>query len=147
MPQTKEWIRFGEWQKVHGDHCLLIAPNSHVFSKIDLNIIGDMIYLSLFNRSIVVLNSAQAAIELLDKRSSIYSDRPHMVMAGELTGWGRSLVLSPYNEQFRQTRRLFHSVLGPRPAQLFWKLEEQECGRFLGRLLDTPDQFLSHIRQ
>ncbi|KAF8510041.1 cytochrome P450 [Gautieria morchelliformis] len=124
MPQTKEWIKFAEWQKVH----------------------GDMIYLSIFNRSIVVLNSAQAAIELLDKRSSIYSDRPRMVMAGELTGWGRSLVLSPYSERFRQTRRLFRNVLGPLPAQLFWNLEEKECGRFLGRLLDTPDQFLSHIR-
>ncbi|KAF8514282.1 cytochrome P450 [Gautieria morchelliformis] len=124
MPQTKEWIKFAEWQKVH----------------------GDMIYLSVFNRSIVVLNSAQAAIELLGKRSSIYSDRPRLMMAGDLIGWDRSLALIPYSERFRQTRRLFHSVIGPRPAQIFWKLQEKECGRFLCSLLDTPDQFLSHIQ-
>lgn len=37
--------------------------------------IGDIIYLDLLGHDIVVLNSPQVALELLDKRSSIYSDR------------------------------------------------------------------------
>ena len=37
---------------------------------------GDVIYLNLMGKSLVVLNSEEAARELLDKRSAIYSDRP-----------------------------------------------------------------------
>jgi hypothetical protein len=37
---------------------------------------GDIIYLHALGKSFVVLNSAQAATDLLDKRSSNYSDRP-----------------------------------------------------------------------
>lgn len=32
----------------------------------------------------IILNSREAAIELLEKRSTSYSDRPKLVMAGEL---------------------------------------------------------------
>ena len=42
--------------------------------------IGDVIYFNALGRSIVVLNSAEAAVDLLEKRSSIYSDRPPFVM-------------------------------------------------------------------
>jgi hypothetical protein len=45
---------------------------------------GEMVYLSIFGRNIVILNSAKAAVDLLHKRSSIYSDRPYMAMGGEL---------------------------------------------------------------
>ena len=41
---------------------------------------GDVIYFRALGRSIVVLNSVQAAVDLLDKRSSIYSDRPAFTM-------------------------------------------------------------------
>jgi hypothetical protein len=41
---------------------------------------GDVIYFNALGRSIIVLNSAEAAIDLLEKRSSIYSDRPPFVM-------------------------------------------------------------------
>jgi hypothetical protein len=39
-----------------------------------------VIYFGAFGRSIVVLNSVEAAVDLLEKRSSIYSDRPRFVM-------------------------------------------------------------------
>lgn len=38
--------------------------------------LGDIIYVRLFDTDIIVLNSASIAMELLDKRSRIYSDRP-----------------------------------------------------------------------
>jgi hypothetical protein len=42
--------------------------------------VGDVIFFKALGRSIVVLNSVQAAVDLLDKRSAIYSDRPRFVM-------------------------------------------------------------------
>jgi hypothetical protein len=45
---------------------------------------SDVIYFRVLGSDTVVLNSREAAVELLDQRSGIYSDRPRMVMAGEL---------------------------------------------------------------
>jgi hypothetical protein len=45
---------------------------------------------------------------LADKKSSVYSDRPTMVMGTELVGWGRALALVPYGERLRSLRRLLH---------------------------------------
>jgi hypothetical protein len=46
---------------------------------------GDVIYLNALGKQVVVLNSAQAAVDLLDKRSSNYSDRPRFVMFVEMS--------------------------------------------------------------
>lgn len=45
---------------------------------------GDVIYLNALGQSIVVLNSQQAALDLLQRRAAIYSDRPQTVVVGEL---------------------------------------------------------------
>jgi hypothetical protein len=95
----------------------------------------------------VVLNSAKAANDLLDKRSSIYSDRPHMAMAGELIGWDHSISLTPYNTQFRETRRLAKGILGPGAVGAFEGLQDRVCTRLMEKILTTPEQFLAHIRQ
>jgi cytochrome P450 len=108
---------------------------------------GNIISLSTFGRSIIILNSAKVANDLLDKRSSIYSDRPRLEMAGDLMGYDHSLTLTPYNERFRETRRLMRGALGPGAVHLFEDLQERQCAQFLVRLLHTPEQFLEHIRQ
>lgn len=40
--------------------------------------LGDVIYLSILGRPVIVLNSAQAATDLLEKRGENYSDRPYI---------------------------------------------------------------------
>lgn len=82
----------------------------------------------------------------MDKRSAIYSDRPRFVMAGDLMGWDNSLALTPYNARFREIRRLAKGVLGPRTIGMFSSLEQGTCARFLGKMLDMPEDFLPHIR-
>ena len=109
-------------------------------------ITGSVVYSSIFGRSVIVINSVQAALDLLDKRSSIYSDRPRLIMLGELIGWDQSLLVTPYNARFREMRRLANGVLGPGPVAAFYPLEESVCVRFLGRVLATPEDFLAHIR-
>jgi hypothetical protein len=41
---------------------------------------GDVVYIEALHKKIVVLNSMQAAKDLMDQRSAIYSDRPYMPM-------------------------------------------------------------------
>lgn len=41
-------------------------------------------YLQVFGGHTIILNSAQAASDLMDKRAAMYSDRPRMPMFAEL---------------------------------------------------------------
>lgn len=45
---------------------------------------GDVVYTHVLGQGLVFLNSLEAASDLLDKRGSIYSDKPQLVMLGEL---------------------------------------------------------------
>ena len=45
---------------------------------------GEVVYLHVFGQGLLFVNSYEAAVDLLEKRGAIYSDKPKMVMAGEL---------------------------------------------------------------
>jgi hypothetical protein len=45
---------------------------------------GDVVYLHVLGIGLVFINSMEAAADLLDRKGSIYSDKPSLVMAGEL---------------------------------------------------------------
>jgi len=110
--------------------------------------IGDLVSVSVFGRQIIIVNSAQTATEMLETKSSIYSDRPVMSMAGELVGWKNVLILMPYCERFRTHRKLLHKIIGtPSSMSNFHLLEEQETRRFLKRVLDKPDDLAAHVRK
>ena len=46
--------------------------------------IGDVVYTTICGQPIIVLNSIDAARDLLDKRSANYSDRPRLVVFNEM---------------------------------------------------------------
>ena len=45
---------------------------------------SDVVYFNALGSHLVVLNKFEAARELLDKKGSIYSSRPRLVMINEL---------------------------------------------------------------
>lgn len=48
--------------------------------------------------NLIILDTYEAATELLDKRSRIYSSRPSIPFAGSLMGWNSIFPLMPYGE-------------------------------------------------
>ena len=40
--------------------------------------------LQVLGKSVIVLSDTKIAVDLLEKRGAIYSDKPKMIMAGEL---------------------------------------------------------------
>ncbi|KAJ7759624.1 cytochrome P450 [Mycena metata] len=79
---------------------------------------GDVMYLDILGKPTIVLNTARVAVDLLNKRSSIYSDRPRFT-SYELTGWSTTLSLMPYGRRFNLHRQLHQSYLN-----------RQKCGEF-----------------
>ncbi|EGN99063.1 hypothetical protein SERLA73DRAFT_73633 [Serpula lacrymans var. lacrymans S7.3] len=122
VPIDKSWFAFSDWQKKYG-----------------------MFIISLM---FIVINSAELAIDILDKKGAIYSDRPRFIMAGDLAGWNDTLVLLGYGETLREYRRHFHRLIGSRALmQNFHPTEERLTYRFLQDILKNPDDLITHIRK
>ncbi|KAG1800179.1 cytochrome P450 [Suillus subaureus] len=125
MPRIKPWVAFTEWGQKY----------------------GDIAHIEVLGRHIIVLNSTKTALEMMDSKSTLYSDRPVLPMAGELVGWKDSLPFLPYGNRFRQQRKNFHRIIGSRAAvDVYNVVEEVETRRFLKRVLAKPDQLQEHVR-
>ena len=75
------WLPAFHWAKKYGTcHCII----KHLQSRLELLSPGDVVYLHVLGQSIIILNTPEAAGDLMDKRGSIYSDKPSFVMVGEL---------------------------------------------------------------
>ncbi|QRV91293.1 cytochrome P450 family protein [Ceratobasidium sp. AG-Ba] len=95
----------------------------------------------------IILNSSEAAIELLEHRSSAYSHRPQLVMANELVGWKNAIPNMNYGDTFKRARKLLYEGLSPKAVRPFIPLQQQETVRFVQRLLESPGHIVQHIRQ
>ncbi|PBK96431.1 cytochrome P450 [Armillaria gallica] len=126
MPSQKEWLTFAKWGEKY----------------------GDITSVSILGQRMVVVNSVQMAITLLDKKSSISSDRPLIAMGGELIGWKNALGLMSYGPRFRNFRRLAHQLFGNNATmQSFLPMVEFETHRFLKRISAKPEELSAHIRK
>ncbi|KAF8655018.1 hypothetical protein AX16_003288 [Volvariella volvacea WC 439] len=125
IPKEQEWLTFAQWGRKW----------------------GGIISVSVFGQRIVILNSAKAALGMLEKRGAIYSDRPSIPM-GDLTGWRNSLGLTPYSEKSINYRKFFHKAIGtPSAMNKFTHIEEVETHRLLQRICANADDLAAHIRK
>ncbi|KAJ7617259.1 cytochrome P450 [Roridomyces roridus] len=106
---------------------------------------SDIIHLNLVGTSVVFLSSLEAMETLLERRSSIYSDRPAMPMI-ELMGFGFLISSLRYGNEWRVQRRLMNQRLNVSECKTFRPQELTAVHALLRRLLHTPDEFLDHIR-
>lgn len=95
-------------------------------------------HLRALDRHIVVLDTMQAAVDLLEKRSAVCSDRPRMPLVGELMGYGWNVSVMRYGHAWRLHRRVLHQHLNEAAlARLYGNIERTNA-RFLRALVDTP---------
>ncbi|KAK0492743.1 cytochrome P450 [Armillaria luteobubalina] len=106
---------------------------------------GDMIYLRIFSRSILILNSTESIKDLFEKKSSNFSDRPRRAMA-ELSGFGPALAFRKNDESVRQTRKLLHSELNFRAVtESHGGVIEENARRLCLSHIQRPEDFLKNI--
>ncbi|KAL0573247.1 hypothetical protein V5O48_008716, partial [Marasmius crinis-equi] len=106
---------------------------------------SDVIHIDAAGTSIVVINSAQAATELLDRRSRIYSSRPPAPMVCDLMGWDWNFGFQPYGNSWRERRRTFLQIFHAKAAKQFEPQEKQATAKLLHRLYLKPGDILSHL--
>ncbi|KAJ7119924.1 cytochrome P450 [Mycena crocata] len=103
---------------------------------------SDILHLDISGSSVVILSSLEATEALLEKRSSMYSDRPRFPMAIELMGWGFNISMMKYAH-----RRLFNEAFTPKASLKYHQKQLVATRKLLRCLSQTPDDFMHHLRQ
>jgi hypothetical protein len=62
FPTEQEWLVYRNWNEQY----------------------GNVVYTEVLGQKIVILGSANVVTDLLERKSAMYSDRPHLVMTHEL---------------------------------------------------------------
>ncbi|KAJ7610296.1 cytochrome P450 [Mycena polygramma] len=125
VPSSMPWYRFTEWKEQYGD----------VFS------------LDLAGQPVVVLNTYKAAADLFDRRSTIYSDRPRLIMASEILTGGIFMVFARYGEIWRKMRRASHEAFNLRASEKYQPSQYKEAAMNLLDLIDDPKVWVNHLKQ
>lgn len=89
--------------------------------------------------TVIMLGTHEAATDLLNKRSNIYSSRPRLMMAGECVTRGLHVLLMPYGQQWRTHQKMQASCLNIRVAQTYKPLQDLESKQLIHELLDDND--------
>lgn len=125
MPTHHEWKVFTEWGRKW----------------------GGIVHVSLMGKDMMIVNSAKI-LEELERKGSIYSDRPRLEFAGEMVGYSKTIVLMRYGARFRGLRRYIAQMIGSVQAvQRLSHVLEHETRRFLQRTLSNPNELGKDLRK
>ncbi|KAK0223342.1 cytochrome P450 [Armillaria fumosa] len=116
VPAEHPWLTYAQWAATYGDVFYLDTPGNPT----------------------VVINSAQAAADIFEKRSGNYSDRP--------AGWGPFLTLMRYSNRWRKHRRMFHEYFQLRAVPEYYPVQMKATSTLLQQLLKSLDRMFHHVR-
>ncbi|EGN99391.1 hypothetical protein SERLA73DRAFT_108873 [Serpula lacrymans var. lacrymans S7.3] len=124
MPTSHEWVTYTKWAKQY----------------------GDVMHLSVFGQSIVIISSLEASKALLDGKSAITSDRPRFAMISDLMGWSWAVQFMEMGPRFRKYRKTVHRLLQAQTVKTYWPIIQQGSFSLLRALLNDPEHFRDHVK-
>ncbi|THU96695.1 cytochrome P450 [Dendrothele bispora CBS 962.96] len=108
---------------------------------------GPIVYLNLAGTDMVILNSHKAATDLLDRRTTIYSDRPRNIVASEILTRSLFLFLRRYDDLWRAMRRVTHEGLHKGIAKNYFPVQEKEAIYLAAAMIKDPSSWDEHCRR
>ncbi|CAA7268651.1 unnamed protein product [Cyclocybe aegerita] len=121
LPKGFEWETYAQW--------------SREFNRRDKLLQGSgVVLLEILGKSIIVVNSFDAATELFDKRSTLYSSRPQFPMVNELMGWKWLISAMAYGEPWRERRKLFQKHFSSNNASFYQPVQTE----FIRKIKEDP---------
>ncbi|CAK5277831.1 unnamed protein product [Mycena citricolor] len=117
------------------------------YARLGRELNSDIIHLDMAGTHLIVLNSAQAVDDLLNKKSALYSDRPRFTMLHDILRYDFSLTTMEYGPRWRKARRLLHQQANFETAKQFYATQESASRRFLKSLLTDPVSLQKNIHR
>ncbi|RPD59286.1 cytochrome P450 [Lentinus tigrinus ALCF2SS1-7] len=119
------WLKFTDWKHVY----------------------GPIVYLNLAGQDVIVLNTLQAAADLLDRRASIYSSRPRFEVACNMLTEGMFFVFQGYTDRWRRMRRAAHESLHSGLMKNYHPIQTLETAILLKDMVKAPHDWDKHLRR
>ncbi|KAF9061331.1 cytochrome P450 [Rhodocollybia butyracea] len=107
---------------------------------------GPVVQLSVLHPSLsisqplIFLSSPEVCFDLLDKKGGIYSDKPKLVMVGELCGCNDMVAFTSYGPQSKRQRKLMGMAFSKDRIPAYHGLIERETAGFLTGLMSASSQ-------
>ncbi|KAF8505426.1 cytochrome P450 [Russula emetica] len=122
------WFKFTDWRKKY----------------------GDLFYLNAAGQPIVILNSRKVCVDLLERRATIYSDRPPNVVACDLMCNGLLFAFASYEDKYlrwRRMRKAANEKLNKGSVRVFHEAQMTEAIVQARNLLVDSKQWDRHFRR
>lgn len=108
---------------------------------------GGIYTLKLGTGTAAVITDRRLVKELVDKRSSKYSERPKSYVAKLISG-GDHILLMDYGPQWRDTRKLLHGTFTEKVVEeQHLKVQEGEARQMIRDYLNEPAQHMLHPKR
>ncbi|KAF7296839.1 Cytochrome P450 [Mycena indigotica] len=110
-------------------------------------IYGDVMHLHIPGKSIIILSSHRAAMDLLQAKGSIYSARPSFLLY-ELAGWTNVLTFLTNDDRFNRHRQALHGYLSAANCVAFQPFQLKAARKLAQAMLNTHvGEFDQHINR
>uniref|UniRef100_A0A0W0EWD1 Putative cytochrome P450 n=1 Tax=Moniliophthora roreri TaxID=221103 RepID=A0A0W0EWD1_MONRR len=110
-------------------------------------IYGDIMYLQVFDRKMVIMGSFKVAQELLENRSANYSCRPRCVV-WRIMGWKDSLTFFQYGKRFLKHRKMFQQYFDRKGSLAFNDMLAEEARLLVANLARaTPGEHIHYAHR
>ncbi|OAL22040.1 hypothetical protein AYO20_11276 [Fonsecaea nubica] len=110
------------------------------------DVYGPIFSLTIGPTNIIVLSDRRAINNLLEKKGSIYSDRPFNYVSNFVTH-GDHLTLEPQGPSWREKRTVVTRNLNPKSLdEKHWKIQEAEAVIFMNNILKDPSRIFDYAR-
>ncbi|KAK3501369.1 cytochrome P450 [Neurospora crassa] len=123
VPENESFRKYLEWSKEYN---------------------SDVLYFETFGTKWVVLNSYEAAHELLEKRGRKYSDRPRFVMFEEM-GWAPTLTWLRWGPQWGLHRKVLAPPFAKTGCVSFQPLQRKQAMIMCKNLIENPEEWMSAV--
>ncbi|KAF5392294.1 hypothetical protein D9757_001454 [Collybiopsis confluens] len=123
-------------------HCLFAMGKEALGAPLLTNrTTGPIICLNMFGKTLVVLNTHEAAFDLLSRRSKIYNGRPPSILISDTMTGGLAFPLVDHGDLWKRHRRAAQTVLNSRTIEKYHEIQECQSHKLAHDLLREPESW------
>ena len=125
---------------------LRASKPEYIYAKWTKEYKSDIVSFCVLGQPIIVLNSVQAAEEMLDKRGSNYGDRPRFALFEEM-GWRKTLTFLRWGPDFRKHRAHLQKAFAKSNIGQYRQVQFREAALMLQSIANEPASWTTALRR
>ncbi|KAJ7145079.1 cytochrome P450 [Mycena crocata] len=108
---------------------------------------GPVVYLMMGRTPTIVLGSAQAAWDILEKKSPVTSSRPRFIMGQEILSNNMRGLMSSTGPFWRRWRRVLHASFMQKTSETYKPIQNLESKQLMAELTRAPSKYREYLER